>query len=172
MKTISYIVLALSLTILGSCSLEQATSPGPPLDQENPTDKSRGRPGMPMGQYLHANKEALGRQTFQSAYKLERAVWRYAAENDGEFPVTPYAPNKLGKSAIDYLPGGQQLWNAFTGVRTNPVDNAAAVSGEVGYVSIFDGQGYLVGYSITAMGIDYPYQFLELEYYPPRMNGD
>ena len=41
----------------------------------------------------------------------------------------------------------------------------AGYSGQVGYLGIFDQQGYLVGFTITAQGVYYPYQFLRLDRY-------
>ena len=172
MKSIPPIVLLLLAVLFASCSSDHPLASDSPTDPGTRTDKSRGRPGMPMGQYLHANKEALGRQTFQGAYMLERAVWRFAAENGGVFPSAVYDDNEAGKRLTDYLPGGNQLWNPFVGVRSNPLDGFADMAGDIAYISVLDDLGYIVGYSISARGVSYPLQYMELQYYPPRSDTD
>lgn len=154
--------------MLGGCS-----DPGPVAvnDGQVPEpigDKSRGRQGTPMGQYLHANMEARGRQAFQTAYKLERAVWSYAADNGGVFPHILGGENTAGLRVFDYLPGRKYLWNAFTGVRDNPREGAALHEGEVAYLPLHDERGYVVGYRITAQGAYDPPQYLTLDYVLPR----
>ena len=91
-----------------------------------------------MGHYLHANKEALGRRTFQNAYKLERAFWKYAAENEGAFTDAIWKPNLAGKTLLDYLPGKVMMRNPFTRARTEPGFGAAAYQGSVGFLDIRD----------------------------------
>jgi hypothetical protein len=171
MRSRTTIPLLIILLLLFGCSTDPALAPpageGPPAG----AGKSRGRPGMPMGQYLHADFEAWGRQAFGQAYKLERAVRRFAADNEGFFPVSLGTPNAAGRTLRDYLPGGKLLWNIFTGVRSNPVFAEAASPGEVGYMAIMDPGGHPVGYTITAFGKD-PGQFLVLQYVPPTPVGD
>lgn len=170
MKSIPYIALFMLMTMLAACSSDLPTTPVQATDPAGLTDKSRGRPGMPMGQFIHANKEALGRQTFRGATMLERAAWLYRDDNDGRFPSYAFAPNEAGMTLVDYLPGGNRLWNPFVGVRSNPVEGAASTEGEIGYMSIVDEQGYIVGYTITAQGVHDPLQYLVLEY-DPRGTG-
>ena len=92
-----FLTTALLITSLGltACSVQNPSSPesvSPPSQQsEKATVVAKSRPaGIPIGRHLHSNMEALGRQTFQNAYKLERAVWKFAAENKwSKSPTSP-----------------------------------------------------------------------------------
>lgn len=126
----------------------------------------------PIGHYLHANREAQGRRTFQNAYKLERAIWRYIADNNGLVPNILGDTNLAGNTMYDYLPGNQPLLNPYTRQRTEPTEGSALYKGSVGYLSILDNQGYLIGFVISAMGEE-PNRDLEIIGYssPPDGGG-
>lgn len=71
----------------GMCSGPDLVAPGPTLLNKDSGVEQPQVQGEPIGHYLHANKEALSRQTFQNAFKLERAFWKYAADNNGAFSM-------------------------------------------------------------------------------------
>ena len=64
---------------------------------------------------------------------------------------------------VNLLPGGQELVNPFTNLRTEPVNGAAGNPGQIGYVPVIQG-GINVGYTITGFG-QY-YTMVTVSYYP------
>lgn len=163
--TISCIVTTLGLV---ACSGPDPVAPGPALFHPGSSiEKTQGQ-GEPMGHYLHANREALSRQTFQNAYKLERAFWKYAAENDGAFTDAIWKRNLAGKTILDYLPGKVMMRNPFTRMRTEPRFGFALGEGSISFLDIRDNQGYQIGFAIWAMGAGME-QTLEIVGYMPGM---
>ena len=81
------------------------------------------------------------------------ALEAYASENDGEYPVTDSDRNLADKGLRDYLPGGQQLANPYTGTATEPTYGALGVqAGSTGYIARSDSQDRLTGYRINGIG--------------------
>jgi hypothetical protein len=163
-------LLLVAIIGLAACSIQDPSSPEStstptPHPDQAALDIDTKAFGEPSGHHLHADQEALGRQTFQNAYKLERAVWRFADDNNGEVFHFLGDTNLAGKTVFDYLPGKQRLVNPFTGVRSEPRDGFAGSRGQVSYAEILDLQGYLVGFTITAQGVYYPNQYLQLDRY-------
>lgn len=96
---------------------------------------------------------AVDSLTIENCYKVRSAVERFAAENDGMFPIDSTSRTPLGRRPTDFLPGGTLLRNPLTSARTEPVWGcAAAVSGETGYIVVQDEYGDNVGYIITGFG--------------------
>ena len=56
-----------------------------------------------------------------------------------------------GDTLIDMLPGGQPINNSFTNNNTEPVNGAAAVPGQIGYIPIINNM-IIDGYTITGFG--------------------
>jgi hypothetical protein len=148
----------LAVVCLAACSGQDPLAPdpasiSPTLQGDSGTEEKTRKGGEPINHYYHANKEALGRQTFHNAYKLERAVWRFAAENDGRVPGgILWDTNLVGKTLFDYLPAKKPLTNPFHLLRTEPQFGPASAHGQVGYLDIYDNQGYLIGFVISAFG--------------------
>lgn len=140
----------------GPSAPEAIETPAPQANKtaglESPAENEPHRIGELTGRYHHARQEALGRRTFRNAHKLERAILRFAAHNDGVFPRDLADRNLAGKTLYAYLPGKKALFNPFTRLRTEPGNQAAMSSGQVGYEEIYDLDGYLIGCRITAMG--------------------
>jgi hypothetical protein len=84
---------------------------------------------------------------------LREAVESFAAETEGHYPRNLLVDTSgVGKHLIEYLPGGQMMYNPFTGKLTEPVMGTADSPGETGY-ALF--QGCLDwGYYITGFGSD------------------
>jgi prepilin-type N-terminal cleavage/methylation domain-containing protein len=79
-----------------------------------------------------------------NCHTVQLAAEDFAVQNDGVYAAA--VANLTGM-----LPGGANLENPFTKAATEPVDGAAANSGETGYVPIAQG-GVNVGYTITGFG--------------------
>lgn len=60
-------------------------------------------------------------------------------------------PSAQGDTVVDLLPGGFLIKNAWSGVRTEPRDGAAAQSGEVGFAAVLNA-GVVVGYRVEGYG--------------------
>ncbi len=121
-------------------------------------------PAMNIHKFNNPRGGSMTRRTWKSAYRVDRAAREFARDNDGWFATGIHDRNVAGKTLIDYLPGGHLLKNAFTELRTEPCDCSASYSGSVGYLTIFN-NGYPVGYTIDAMGVDSG-EVLHIEYKP------
>jgi hypothetical protein len=97
-------------------------------------------------------------QTVANCLTVREAAKSFAAENDRGYPVdTDTDRNLVGKTLIDYLPGGTRLENPYSGHLTVPLSAAhAAASGETGYTPRFARSvegGYVVsGFYVTGFG--------------------
>lgn len=83
---------------------------------------------------------------------VQLAANKFAMLNDNVYPGNvscSYTPG--GESVVDLLPGGILLINPTTNARTEPIDAAAATSGQAGYSPVILG-GINVGYCITGAG--------------------
>ena len=69
---------------------------------------------------------------------VREAAEAFAADNNGLYPAgVSCSVSLLGKTLIDYLPGGAHLVNPYHGQATEPVDGAAANQGETGYIGCY-----------------------------------
>lgn len=114
------------------------------------------RPGTPVVNFRgdeNLRGGSMTRRTWKSAHQLERAVQDFARDNDGIYPGLFDYPNIAGKTLLDYLPSGQKLRNAFSGLRTEPSGYNAEYSGAIGY-NVYVSDAVNVGYIISAQGAD------------------
>lgn len=118
-----------------------------------------GRPGMNIHKYENPRGGSMTRRTWKAARQLERAAHEYARDNEGIFPGPFHLTEALGKSFVDYLPGGLMLRNAFTELRTEPSGLNASSPGAIGYSTLTAG-AINVGFVITAMGADPSEEFV------------
>ncbi len=101
-----------------------------------------------------SNAEELEQKVIENCFIVREAVMRFAMLNGGEYPenigldTTPE-----GKTVASLLPGGMMLENPFYLVATEPVDGAAAQTGEVGYLPVVIPGGSHVGFVITGVGM-------------------
>ena len=79
-----------------------------------------------------------------NCHTVQLAAEDYAVQNDGVYAAAI-------ANLVPLLPGAAALANPFTKAATEPVDGAAALAGETGYVPIAQG-GVNVGYTITGFG--------------------
>lgn len=80
------------------------------------------------------------------AHTVQLAAEDYAVRQDGVY-------TDVIANLQPLFPGGNMLNNSFTGAATEPVNGAAASSGQVGIAAIAVG-GVNVGYTITGFGKD------------------
>jgi hypothetical protein len=80
---------------------------------------------------------------------VQLAVEEFASRNGGIYPGNTGCDSSwYGDTVIDFLPGRALLENPTTGAATEPVDGAAATSGQVGFIPVCL-NGMNVGYVIT-----------------------
>ena len=79
-----------------------------------------------------------------NCHTVQLAAEDYAVQNDGVY-------SGVVANLTALLPSGALLQNPFTRAATEPVDGAAATSGQTGYAPIAQG-GVNVGYTITGFG--------------------
>jgi type IV pilus assembly protein PilA len=79
-----------------------------------------------------------------NCHTVQLAAEDYAVQNNGVY-------SGVVANLVPMLPGGAALANPFTKAATEPVNGAAATSGQTGYVPIAQG-GVNVGYTITGFG--------------------
>ncbi len=85
---------------------------------------------------------------------VRAAAEAFAADNNGLYPADASGSvSLLGKTLIDYLPGGERLLNPYHGQATEPVDGVAANQGETGYFACYC-PGTPKGYCITGVAND------------------
>jgi len=77
----------------------------------------------------------------------------FAGDNDGIYPGTLNFANLAGKTLLDYLPSGQMLRNAFSGLRTEPNGSYPVYPGNIGFTSLCEAT-INVGFVIVARGAD------------------
>jgi type II secretory pathway pseudopilin PulG len=104
--------------------------------------------------FINMQARAKEASVKSNCHTVQLAAEDFAVQNDGVYAgdvgsdVTP-----SGQTITDMLPGGALLPNPFTKAGTEPVDGAAATSGQTGYVP-FAPTGVNIGYSITGCGKD------------------
>jgi prepilin-type N-terminal cleavage/methylation domain-containing protein len=88
-----------------------------------------------------------------NSHSVQVAAEDFATQNDGMYAKDLAATTSVsGETILDLLPQNSPLRNPFTGVKTEPIDGAAATSGQTGYEPVLDGGGNNVGYVITGYG--------------------
>ena len=97
-------------------------------------------------------------RTIENCFAVMRAAEAFASENGGLYPQTTSAEKTpLGHTLIDLLPEGMRLENPYHLCRTEPIDGAAAVHGETGYMVCVNGEHQPAGYVITGVGDTYDF---------------
>ena len=107
--------------------------------------------GIPNFIRIQANaKEASVKE---NSHTVQLAAEDWCVQSDGLYPANISDVSTVtGLSIIDMLPQATSLPNPFTRARTEPVDGAAASSGQTGYEPVVDGSGTVMGYHITGYG--------------------
>jgi len=102
--------------------------------------------------FINMQSRAKEASVKSNCHTVQLAAEDYAVQADGVYAGTvgELNPNS-GDSIIDMLPGGVNLENPFTKGATEPVDGAAATSGQTGYVPVVLGI-INIGYTITGNG--------------------
>ena len=100
---------------------------------------------------LMANSKEAGVKS--NSHSVQVAAEDFATQNDGVYAADLSSTTGVsGETILDLLPHNSPLRNPFTGVATEPIDGAAATSGQTGYEPVLDGAGMNVGYIITGYG--------------------
>jgi type IV pilus assembly protein PilA len=103
--------------------------------------------------FINMQSRAKEAAVKSNCHTVQLAAEDFAVQNDGVYAGTvAEALPTTGESIVDMLPGAALLENPFTKAASEPVDGAAANSGETGYAPIIDGSGVNVGYTITGVG--------------------
>lgn len=93
---------------------------------------------------------AKAASTKSSLHTVQLVVEQYAATNNGRYPSATNDPLPVtGDTLIDLLPNGLPLVNAYTHVRTEPIDGIPSQAGQVGYRPVIR-NGVPVGYILEA----------------------
>ncbi len=104
--------------------------------------------------FINMQARAKEASVKSNCHTVQLAAEDFAVQNDGVYAgnvgVDP-APN--GDAIVDMLPGGVLLDNPFTKTITEPIDGAAATSGQTGYAPVVVA-AVNIGYSITGCGKD------------------
>jgi type IV pilus assembly protein PilA len=104
--------------------------------------------------FINMQARAKEASVKSNCHTVQLAAEDFAVQNDGVYAgnvgVDP-APN--GDTITDMLPGGVLLDNPFTKTITEPIDGAAATSGQTGYAPVVVA-AVNIGYSITGCGKD------------------
>ena len=104
--------------------------------------------------FINMQARAKEASVKSNCHTVQLAAEDFAVQNDGVYAAdvaTDTAPS--GDAIVDMLPGGARLENPFTKAATEPVDAAAATSGQTGYLPVVV-NAVNVGYSITGCGKD------------------
>lgn len=104
--------------------------------------------------FINMQARAKEASVKSNCHTVQLAAEDFAVQNDGVYASNvgvDTAPN--GDTITDMLPGGILLENPFTKAATEPVDVAAATSGQTGYVPVILNL-VNIGYTITGNGKD------------------
>ena len=102
--------------------------------------------------FINMQSRAKEASVKSNCHTVQLAAEDYAVQADGVYAGTVAEANpNTADSIIDMLPGGVNLENPFTKAATEPVDGAAATSGQCGYVPVVLGV-INIGYTITGCG--------------------
>ncbi len=100
-----------------------------------------------------SNLQELEQEVIANCMRVRNAAEMFATLNGGVFPGNLNGTTPQGDTIIDMLPDGRRLRNPFTNNHcSEPVDGAAATSGQTGYTPVCD-VGITVGYCITGNGL-------------------
>lgn len=104
--------------------------------------------------FISMQARAKEASTKSNCHTVQLAAEDFSVQNNGVYAaLTTTALPTTGDTMIDMLPGAAALENPFTRGATEPIDGAAATSGQTGYVAVDpDGDGVMDGYSITGYG--------------------
>jgi hypothetical protein len=158
-----YIITILLMSLL--CFVSSCGSGGNPTvaaDDEDtalalvadPAGESQLGPASAEGDDAAGMPTAKKLQVVMNCRIVQAAAEAFAADNNGLYPAdVSCSVSLLGKTLIDYLPGGERLVNPYHGQATEPVDGAAANQGETGYIGCYC-PGTPKGYCITGVAND------------------
>ena len=97
--------------------------------------------------------KSLKEKILENCLLVQAAVEKFAIKNDGIYPYNSNEMTPAGETLIDLLPEGMLLENPVYLCRIEPVDGAAAVPGQTGYVVAINRDGEATGYLITGFGL-------------------
>jgi hypothetical protein len=90
---------------------------------------------------------------------LRDAIEAFAAESEGHHPRNLMIDTSgVGKTLIEYLPGGHMMLNPFTDRESEPVMGTAANPGEIGYALLdgcLDWEYFITGFGSDAVIVSY-----------------
>jgi prepilin-type N-terminal cleavage/methylation domain-containing protein len=103
--------------------------------------------------FINMQSRAKEASAKSNAHTTQLAAEDFSVQNDGVYAGATGDVLPNGFTMITLLPGGVLLANPFSKVLDSPMDGAAAVSGQVGYLPVDpDGDGVWDGYTIDAQG--------------------
>ena len=97
--------------------------------------------------------KSLKEKILENCLTVQAAVEEFAAANGGYYPNSLAARTPAGDTVIDLFPEGMLLMNPVYFCRCEPVDGAAAVPGQAGYMCAVNREGKVTGYLITGYGM-------------------
>jgi hypothetical protein len=97
--------------------------------------------------------KALKTKILENCLIVRDAIERFALENGGYYPSDSCDMTPAVDTFIDLLPEGMLLENPVYLCRIEPVDGAAAIPGQTGYVCAVNSEGQATGYLITGFGL-------------------
>jgi prepilin-type N-terminal cleavage/methylation domain-containing protein len=102
--------------------------------------------------FINMQSRAKEASVKSNCHTVQLAAEDFAVQADGVYAGTVAEANpNTADTIIDMLPGGVLLENPFTKAGTEPVDGAAATSGQCGYAPVLLG-AINIGYTITGCG--------------------
>ena len=105
--------------------------------------------------FINMQARAKEASVKSNCHTVQLAAEDWAVQADGVYAgtVAEANPNNAATTIITMLPGGALLENPFTKAATEPIDGAAATSGQSGYAPVLLG-AINIGYTITGCGKD------------------
>ena len=97
--------------------------------------------------------KSLKEKVLENCLLVQAAVEQFATGNGGYYPSDSCDMTPAGDTFIDLLPEGMLLENPVYLCRVEPVDGAAAIPGQTGYVCAVNSEGQATGYLITGYGM-------------------
>ncbi len=102
--------------------------------------------------FINMQARAKEASVKSNCHTVQLAAEDYAVQSDGVYALLTTTASPLsGQTMVQMLPGGVLLENPFTKGSTEPVDAAATLEGQTGYMVAAPG-GTPIGYSITGAG--------------------
>ncbi len=96
---------------------------------------------------------SLKEKVLENCLIVQAAVEEFAAANGGYYPYDSAQRTPAGDTFIDLLPEGMLLENPVYLCRIEPVNGAACVPGQTGYVYAVNTEGKVTGYLINGYGM-------------------